>query len=590
MGQLQSPAVPSPARKSPRGQILAFHTIQIPIISNTTQLQLPKVRVRGVLTFYFIRIKQIIKTQNICIHAIIGKPALSFGEGRTIMLSCVRTAALLLLGICVSADTPSFDSTAQPTWGEGAPLAPPNPECAIMNLILKSNTTSERCRACYSTINCAFCIAHERGNPPFSAPQCLQLRDLGTDEHCSIAQAWFPGRQYWAGNFNQLPNGKSKNSYGPGAVHEDIRFCDDIYAPLNRFTKAAIVFMIVGAILCPFIACLGYCCNFYKSCPLAPPEVSSKYKYEIENFFNSGSKYGFPGTDGSLMSNYWQYIYNQDEFISILYAHPLNPYGRLKRAIGLATLIMWKCTFLLILCVGCNGKPDAVAIFVGAYLISLFTIPVKLLLEECARARILHKIGCGVWLAERLSSIFMAILFSIAFFLYGTAFNGRPQSNFSSGAVVLSILQSWIFKHIILRLNFTTINSWKGSSLCLPHLRQASSDQAGNGIGEELEQVKTPTFSIFSCSPVAFVFKSVLYGIGDSTFLEDKKKFFDEKGPVRSIDVCLQQFCNGEIDSRRKSGLARPSQSGIELFANSTTRNSLHSHSKRLSNGQLATI
>lgn len=504
------------------------------------------------------------------------------GKGELMMAFHLRIVTSLLLGIRVLAETGSEAiqltpvPSALPTWGgEGAPLAPENPECASINLIFEANTTSERCRVCYSTPNCAFCIDHGRGDK-FPAPECLQLRDLNTPNHCSIQQAWFPGRQNWKGLNNELPNQK-RRSYEQGAdvlFNEDIRFCDEIYVDYPPVSWGVI--WLVGIGLCPLFTCIAYCCTFVKRCPLAPPNVDSKYKYAIENFFNSDSKYGFPGTDGSLMSNYWQYINNQDEFLSVLFAHPLNPFGRVKRALALLTVILWKCAMTAAFSKVYANKEDAYK-FIGLVItISILTVPLRIFLEECARARLLHFMGCGVWLAERLSVVLFTITFTLAFYSYACFLRGGTKnSSFSSGAIALSILQSWFLKHVILRLNYTTINSWKGGSLCLPQLHHQA-------MGEELGPVNG-AFSIFSYSPVAYILQSVLYGVGESTFFEDKKKFFEQYGAFSSIDVYLEQSNYGKIDLSGKSALARTSTPGIDMFTNP-----LHSSSKRLSNGQLA--
>lgn len=43
--------------------------------------------------------------------------------------------------------------------------------------------------------------------------------------------------------------------------------------------------------------------------------------------------FGYPGTDGTISSNYRQYVYNNHPLLSLILLHPLNPYGRKERLI-----------------------------------------------------------------------------------------------------------------------------------------------------------------------------------------------------------------------------------------------------------------
>jgi hypothetical protein len=41
--------------------------------------------------------------------------------------------------------------------------------------------------------------------------------------------------------------------------------------------------------------------------------------------------YGYPGTNGSLFSNYRHYVYNNHPLLSIFFMNRLNPFGRRQR-------------------------------------------------------------------------------------------------------------------------------------------------------------------------------------------------------------------------------------------------------------------
>jgi len=51
--------------------------------------------------------------------------------------------------------------------------------------------------------------------------------------------------------------------------------------------------------------------------------------------------FGYPGTDGTLLSNYVAYVLNRHPLISILTAHPLHPFTRAERLVVLTCSFCW---------------------------------------------------------------------------------------------------------------------------------------------------------------------------------------------------------------------------------------------------------
>lgn len=43
--------------------------------------------------------------------------------------------------------------------------------------------------------------------------------------------------------------------------------------------------------------------------------------------------YGYPGTDGGIISNYYYYVLNNHPLFSMCFLHHLNPFGRKERII-----------------------------------------------------------------------------------------------------------------------------------------------------------------------------------------------------------------------------------------------------------------
>ncbi len=71
-------------------------------------------------------------------------------------------------------------------------------------------------------------------------------------------------------------------------------------------------------------------------------EVTSVDRYDdltIIRFLTNERVYGYPGTKGTFMSNFWQFVLNSHPLLSILFVHPLHPFTRMKR------IIVFLCSF-----------------------------------------------------------------------------------------------------------------------------------------------------------------------------------------------------------------------------------------------------
>lgn len=206
--------------------------------------------------------------------------------------------------------------------------------------------------------------------------------------------------------------------------------------------------------------------------------------------------------------------------------------------------------------------------------------------------------GCGVWLVERMSIVFSSLAFVLALFFYLILLTDE-ENNASTAkaryAIIVSVLQHWVLSNAVRRLNFFTIKTWRGGCVLCPQLVKGSADTDND--------VK-PSCNLFSSASAAFLTSVVLFGVGESTFVEDKNKFFEEMGEFATIDQFLEEKSFGETMSRNSNsernrkienlvqqyGYDYPAVSNapqvrhsLELYAKTATRNSLlrtHGHGR----------
>ena len=67
--------------------------------------------------------------------------------------------------------------------------------------------------------------------------------------------------------------------------------------------------------------------------------IDSSNENSVIRFLLSERVFGYPGTDGSVLSNYKHYVFNSHPLLSIFFMHRQHPFERKKR------IIVFLCTF-----------------------------------------------------------------------------------------------------------------------------------------------------------------------------------------------------------------------------------------------------
>jgi len=138
---------------------------------------------------------------------------------------------------------------------------------------------------------------------------------------------------------------------------------------------------------------------------------------EIANHFNSGSKYGLPGSDGSFWSNYYRHSLNNHEVLSLFFADKGNPFNRTRRWFVLfskLSLSLCLSAAFATLQHGNNGVSIATPFnvkFGYSFIISLILCPYGYTLKHIASCKLCTRANCCV---AAVSSLGYCTLLTIA--------------------------------------------------------------------------------------------------------------------------------------------------------------------------------
>ena len=102
-------------------------------------------------------------------------------------------------------------------------------------------------------------------------------------------------------------------------------------------------------------------------------------------------KYGFPGSDGSALSNYRCYLANNQELLSIFFAHPDHPIKRWQRCVIFSVQLSW-ALFLVAFIEGYN--PTFRQQVIAAVVTIIVLQPFALLLLELAQMQVCERYNC----------------------------------------------------------------------------------------------------------------------------------------------------------------------------------------------------
>jgi hypothetical protein len=104
----------------------------------------------------------------------------------------------------------------------------------------------------------------------------------------------------------------------------------------------------------------------------------SREDQEVVKFFLSKRKYGLPGSDGTLLSNYVRYVTNHDPLLAIFFTHKLNTYGPFKR------LMLQVCIVGFTLWMNIWSSSGNNAQWVGVIISIIILQPIQVVLQQLA--------------------------------------------------------------------------------------------------------------------------------------------------------------------------------------------------------------
>ena len=268
-------------------------------------------------------------------------------------------------------------------------------------------------------------------------------------------------------------------------------------------------------------------------------------EHDIGDHYLSELKYGLEGTDGTMWSNYYVYMKNNHPILSICYTSTLNPYSRFNKALvlwnSLALMFFYSCLY-----------PKFLSSFKISLLVTLYMLPYMLLLNWLATCKCARQHNCCLTLSHKCGSflLFMLAFLGILFVGAGIAVL-KVQSRPVKKTIInffLSFLLSQLMPFVLGLLNWF-LASWSGILCCPQYNCTVLSMKCSN---EEYR-----CCPLLELCPINFVLN--MYCMGESTFIEDKKKF-EEQYPGR---IAIDRFVNGNMKSYESGLLLQNSDSCI---------------------------
>jgi len=194
--------------------------------------------------------------------------------------------------------------------------------------------------------------------------------------------------------------------------------------------------------------------NLSSVVPTGNVAVKGAINPHIEDFFLKGKVYGFPETDGELLSNYLAWVRNNHPFLSIFLADDNHPFTRKRRA------LVFYCQFTFALLMAGAVKtafpdPDPVVIGIVSIIVACITVPyntVLVMFAKCGRCNARFEVKyplCSKFLFT-LGYILLLIfsVFTIAYIIGGIILfviaGGQAAASW-----IIGILESWVNWFII---------------------------------------------------------------------------------------------------------------------------------------------
>eukprot|EP00466_Bigelowiella_natans_P000749 jgi/Bigna1/74435/fgenesh1_pg.29_\ len=121
--------------------------------------------------------------------------------------------------------------------------------------------------------------------------------------------------------------------------------------------------------------------NTSKSASEIPSGDQSEFIKEFRKFLANGPYYGYPGTDGTFMSNFWAFLSQEHTLLSLRYANPVHPFSRRERLLFVFNSITW-LFFLSALFANIDTHWA-----LSAFFVALLTVPYNMIMRylmECS--------------------------------------------------------------------------------------------------------------------------------------------------------------------------------------------------------------
>ena len=281
-------------------------------------------------------------------------------------------------------------------------------------------------------------------------------------------------------------------------------------------------------------------------------QTRSQLDSDIARQFLSGKKFGLPGSNGRLLSNFSIHFKNNNKLAACFLADKRNPFSKEKRRICLFATLSLSLFLSSILCAFSTTKNiqtneglllDATDPFLGnSILVALFLVPTESLLEALARCSLSQNTDrtCIISCCNLISSLFMylIVLLSVIYILATTLIVMYVLNDGTSFLFVFFIGSIFnLISDALLGLIPWVVVSWQGC-LFIPQIScctctcssRGDNDQSSEN-GEKKNLFPPRFFPIWGIFP--FNFLLMMMGLGESTYVEDKESFEREYGENR---------------------------------------------------------
>lgn len=259
--------------------------------------------------------------------------------------------------------------------------------------------------------------------------------------------------------------------------------------------------------------------------------LSEKEKEIVCHYLN-GLKYGMPGSDGTMWSNYVCFMSNNNEFLSIFLADKLNPYTGVNRFLKL-----WStCTLYIFLSAVFILLPEFEnASLVQGGSIALLLAPYTYIIDQCATCNVFHRANCCIRCSHVIGNvlIYCSVIAGCVYMIGGMyiLYNKKVNMGRYFATLFISLLLAKLMPFYFGIWNWIVV-SWEGF-LFLPILRW--------GCNGKYVDFPMRWYPLLSCIGIQMVLN--MYELGYSSY-EDDKAIFQKKYPKR---ISIDDFTTSDV-------------------------------------------